>query len=63
MISQLLFQHIKFIQNLLTYQKQNRKYGKTELLKIYPFFNNITMLVRIIRDLEEQFKINFEIFN
>jgi len=38
------------------------KKDKTVLLKMNPFFNNTTTLVKITRDLEENFKINFDIF-
>jgi len=62
-ISQFLLKHIKFIQDLVSYQEQNRKHSKTELLKMNPFLNNTTMLGKIIRDLEEKFKINFNVIN
>jgi len=61
-VKNLLIKHIEFIQKIIIYKKQNKKFVKTQLWKKYPFISNPTMLGNLIEDLEQIFGIKFDIF-
>ena len=61
-MEQLLLKHIEFIQIIITLSNQNKKYGITEFWRKFPFISNTTQIRAIIKKLEKEFSVKFNIF-
>ena len=54
--------HIIFIQKIIQYSFQNRKYKKMALVNEFKCITNSKMLSDLIKDLEDHFNVKFDIF-